>query len=200
MSDIETQAAPSNAKVAHSKNRTRPSADKDLPKFFPSDMTEDQVAVFKETAAEKRQNKRDEKREDTNPDRTQEEENKERERKTEQSRSNGKNTDPYNGDDEYGRKREAKRVARCERDGVGCDYSTANQECYQDCTDEGYNNVSGRTCSEYCKYMDARCYDDCRNDGDGVVRCLDDCGENIDGNTGRAADRIDCAEDCLDSG
>lgn len=204
-SDIESQAATSNTKVSHSHPKPQVAAtDEGLPEFFPSDMTPEQVAVFKENAAQKRQNKRDKRRDIDDPNRTQEQENRERQRKTQQSNDrNNRNVDPYNGDnssEDFGRRREAGRAAKCNRNGEGCNYSGANQDCYRDCTDNGYEASGGRVCSQYCRYMDPLCYDDCRLDGGGVVECLDDCGRNIDADTGRAADRVDCARDCLDEG
>ena len=92
---------------------------KDLPNFFPTDMTADQIAKFKRNAAQQRQEKRDRRRAENNPDRTQGEEDRERERKTRQSRSRGPQADPYNtnngGSDHFGSNREAKRAARCDR-------------------------------------------------------------------------------------
>jgi len=83
------------------------------------------------------------------------------------------------------------------RNGEGCGYSGVNSMCYNDCLD---NRSSSRAevCAQTCRYIGAVCYDDCRNEGSTVARCLDDCGKNIDGNTGRAADRVDCAQDCAD--
>lgn len=172
---------------------------KDLPNFFPTDMTADQIAKFKKNQAQKRQEKRDRRRAENNPDRTQEEEDRERERKTRQSRSRGDEADPYNtnngGSDHFGSNREAKRAARCDRNGEGCRYSGANQDCYQDCTQVGFQPSHGYQCSEYCRIMDPMCYDDCRQNGDSIYNCLDDCGEDV-GNMDNKADTIKCARDC----
>jgi len=152
-----------------------------LPEFFPTELAEDQIINFKKTAAEQRQDKRDKRRAKTNPNRSQEEENNERARKTRQSEKRGKpDADPYSGNRDFGRDREAKRVARCEIDGVACNFSGPNEECYNDCL--AFDGIPDKACARQCKYIDTNCYEDCRGDGDSVGICLDDCEDNIDGN------------------
>ena len=81
-------------------------------------MTEEQIAVWKERASQKRQNKRDRRRSFDNPNRSQAEEDRERDRKTRQSRSRrNDNVDPYyrnaNDDGQFGRRRNARNDVRC---------------------------------------------------------------------------------------
>eukprot|EP00580_Thalassiosira_gravida_P004270 CAMPEP_0201624768 /NCGR_PEP_ID=MMETSP0493-20130528/827_1 /ASSEMBLY_ACC=CAM_ASM_000838 /TAXON_ID=420259 /ORGANISM="Thalassiosira gravida, Strain GMp14c1" /LENGTH=286 /DNA_ID=CAMNT_0048094651 /DNA_START=115 /DNA_END=975 /DNA_ORIENTATION=+ len=167
-----------------------------LPKFFPTDLTEDQIISFKKTAAEKRQDKRDAKRARDNPNRSQSEEDAERARKTDQSRKrNDPSVDPYSGGDggngsrDYGKNREAKRATKCERNGEGCNYSGPNQSCYNDCLSG--TSLGDRVCARKCKYIDTQCNENCRDDGGSIGDCLDECEENIDsmnddnGNRGR---------------
>mmetsp|Transcript_11652 Transcript_11652/g.20471 ORF Transcript_11652/g.20471 Transcript_11652/m.20471 type:complete len:264 (+) Transcript_11652:78-869(+) len=155
--------------------------DVNLPEFFPTGLAEDQIINFKKTAAEQRQDKRDKRRAKTNPNRSQEEENNERARKTRQSEKRGKpDADPYSGNRDFGRDREAKRVARCEIDGVACNFSGPNEECYNDCL--AFDGIPDKACARQCKYIDTNCYEDCRGDGDSVGICLDDCEDNINGN------------------
>mmetsp|Transcript_38970 Transcript_38970/g.81536 ORF Transcript_38970/g.81536 Transcript_38970/m.81536 type:complete len:278 (-) Transcript_38970:103-936(-) len=152
-----------------------------LPKFFPTDLTEDQIISFKKSAAEKRQEQRDARRARDNPNRTQSEEDAERARKTDQSRKRGDpSVDPYsgNGSRDFGRNREAKRAANCERNGEGCNYSGPNQSCYNDCLSG--TSLSDRVCARKCKYIDTECNEDCRDDGGSIRECLDECQENID--------------------
>lgn len=195
-------AATPDGNISPTGQRHGRSSSRAVPKFFPTDMTEDQIANFKEDASQKRQRNRDAKRATNDPDRTQAQEDAERARKTRQSESrDDPSVDPYSNKkgnaEEYGRKRETNRIANCERNGEGCGYSGVNSMCYNDCLD---NRSSSRAevCAQTCRYIGAVCYDDCRNEGSTVARCLDDCGKNIDGNTGRAADRVDCAQDCAD--
>jgi len=176
--------------------------EKKIPKFFPTDMTEEQLANFldnnsnKDIASQKRQSQRDNRRARDNPDRTEREEAKERARKTRQSEDRGRGeVDPYNdrhGNPDYDRKREATRIARCERDGRNCNYSGPNSVCYNDCVDDvgsrgrarnGPNNGerANQGCARQCEFIDAACYDDCRFvDRFSVAQCLDDCELNVD--------------------
>jgi len=157
--------------------------DVNLPEFFPTGLAEDQIINFKPTEAEKRQNKRDARRADINPDRSQKAEDEERARKTRQSEKRGKaEIDPYSGsgNKEYGRDREAKRIVRCEINGVACNFSGPNEECYNECL--AFDGIPDAACAGKCKYIDTGCYEDCRGDEYSVGICLDDCEENINGN------------------
>lgn len=154
----------------------------DLPKFFPTGLTEDQIISFKKTAAQKRQEKRDARRAINNPNRSQAEENKERARKTEQSRKRGNDSvDPYSGEGsrDFGRNREIKRGINCEQNGEGCNYSGPNQDCYNDCV--GFSELSDRVCARKCEYIDAECNEDCRDDGGSIEECIDECQKNVGG-------------------
>ena len=181
--------------------------EKKIPKFFPTDMTEEQLANFldnrKENKAQKRQSQRDSRRARDNPDRTEREEAKERARKTRQSEDRGRGeVDPYNdrhGNPDYDKKREATRIARCERDDRNCNYSGPNSVCYNDCVDDigsrgrarnGPNNGerANQECARECEFIDAACYDDCRYDGKSPAQCLDKCEMNVDDDDTR--DRI----------
>ena len=170
-------------------------------------MTEEQLANFldnrKEDKSQKRQSQRDSRRAKDNPDRTEHEEARERARKTKQSEDRGRDeVDPYSdrhGNPDYDKKREATRIARCERDGSSCNYSGPNSYCYNDCVDDigsrgrsrnGPNNGerANQECARQCEFIDAACYDDCRYDGDSPSQCLKECEMNVDDDDTR--DRI----------
>ena len=177
-----------------------------IPKFFPADMSEELLDEFrnrnsggnpnKQNASQKRQAQRDARREIDNPNRSQREEDKERARKTQQSERRGnRSTDPYDdssGQRDYGARREATRVRTCERTGDSCRFSGPNSWCYNDCVDDigsrgrARNGRDGgqrvdQECSRQCRFIDAACYDICRNDDrDSIAFCLDDCEKNID--------------------
>lgn len=179
--------------VSSSKSSKEPALPEDaanVPEFFPTDMDKELLDQYlannpnKKSASQKRQEQRDERRSYDNPDRTQEEENKERARKTRQSESRGSRADPYNtdhGEEDFGRNREAKRIVDCERNRSSCNYSGPNSWCYTDCqqTRNGSDRAN-RACSEQCRYIEAGCYDFCRDDGDSAARCLQDCEINVD--------------------
>ena len=122
-------------------------------------------------ASQKRQGQRDDRRYFNDPNRAQREEDKERAQKTNQASSRGNRaTDPYDdsqGQRDYGARREATRVRRCERTGAGCRYSGPNSECYNDCVDDigsrgaARNNPDGgqrvdQECSRQCRFIDLR--------------------------------------------
>ena len=172
------------------KPQKKESEDVELPEFFPTDLTEDQIISFKKTAAQKRQDKRDARRARDNPDRSQDEENKERARKTQQSRKRDNDqADAYSGggSEDYGRNREAKRAVRCEGTGENCQYSGPNQSCYNDCLGGFF---SDKRCAQKCKYINTVCYEDCRV-SDSIGNCLDDCQRNVDRSDDNADDNVD---------
>jgi hypothetical protein len=193
-----------------------------IPKFFPADMSEELLDEFrdnhnrngggnpnKQNASQKRQAQRDARREIDNPNRSQREEDKERARKTQQSEKRGnRSTDPYDdssGQRDYDARREATRVRTCERTGDSCRFSGPNSWCYNDCVDDIGSRGAARNgrnggqrvdqeCSRQCRFIDAGCYDLCRNnDRDGISFCLDDCEKNIDDDSmrRRIEDRTD---------
>ena len=97
-------------------------SDVQIPKFFPTDMMEEQITIFKEmdNKAQKRHAKRDEKREFENPDRDQRVENKGRACKTQQSEDCGNSSIDHYADDDgnaegFGYRHETKHLAKCEK-------------------------------------------------------------------------------------